>query len=138
VTWRALSVSPYAAAPTASAGDVAAAAALHAYNATLATETAMKAAAIAAVDCMGVKGLKEYITSNGGSLSVEPNRYCASHHRVPFTSRNESSKCVSMSWRAMGAVDIDHRVIRCRVTQGTRFKARIDDVASSKILNPKP
>jgi len=32
-------------------------------------------------------------------LAVGPDRYCSPRHRMTFNSRNEGSKCVSMTWR---------------------------------------
>jgi len=32
------------------------------------------------------------------SDAVWPGRHCSPRHRMPFNSRNEGSKCVSMTW----------------------------------------
>jgi hypothetical protein len=37
-----------------------------------------------------------------------------------FNSRNEGSKCVSMTWRAMGLAHTANHVIGCRLTQETK------------------
>jgi len=47
-----------------------------------------------------------------------PGRYCSPRHRMPFNSRIEGAKCVSMTGRAMGSADIARHVI------GTPFNSR--------------
>jgi len=40
-----------------------------------------------------------------------PPKYCLPRHRMPVNSRNEGSKCVSITWRAMGRADIARHAI---------------------------
>ena len=41
------------------------------------------------------------VGDNVASPAVRPAGYCSPRHRIPFQSRNEGTKCVSMWWRAI-------------------------------------
>ena len=47
------------------------------------------------------------------SLSFGPGRYCSPRQRMPSNLRNQGSKWVSVTWRAMYLADIARQVIGC-------------------------
>jgi len=57
-----------------------------------------------------------------GVHRVGPDRCYSPRHRMPFDSRNEGSKLVSMTWRILGLADITRHVIGCHLTQETRVQ----------------
>ena len=59
-----------------------------------------------AVDFRCAVGTPLLAVRAGTVVEVAPSRYCycSPHHiRIPFNSRNDGSKCVSMTWRAISA-----------------------------------
>ena len=51
-----------------------------------------------------IKEKEANVAERGDELEVRPGGYCAPRHRMPFNFlRNDGSKCVSMTWRAMFA-----------------------------------
>jgi len=64
---------------------------------------------------------------------VEPARYCSPRHRLPFHSRNEAHKCVSMKRRATCLkIHIFARRVQAYLSLNKRwFKMRVPDVAGN-------
>jgi len=64
-------------------------------------------------------------------FAVGPGRHCSStpRHRMPVAPRNEGSRYMSMTWRAMGPADSARHVIGCH--QDTRVHTRVDGVVGN-------
>ena len=50
-----------------------------------------------------VDAVIEAATTGNQECEVRPGRCCSRRHRMPSTSRNEGSKCVSMTWQEIHA-----------------------------------
>jgi len=62
-------------------------------------------------------GALECACPRGTQIEVgRADTYCSPRHRMPFHAGNESSKCVSMSWRAMGLAYPPRHVVGCHPT----------------------